>query len=109
METKDTGTINVNKQNKFKIKCYKFYSPELERNLMAHEDVDTKNCSSVSDEITGYRLFTLHQSIGSLKQEHIQERLDKFIKHFTIEGIKKEFERVEELLRSSAEARGKKK
>ena len=109
METKDIGIININKQNKFKVKCFKYYEPEIKRNLMIHEDVDTKNSSSVSDEVTGYRLFTINQNIHSLKMEQVQERMDKFIRHFTPEGIAEEFKRVEEVLKNLSETKTKKK
>ena len=95
METKEIGIIDLNKQGKIKVKCYKFFSPELERNLMIHEDIDAKKHSSVSDEITGYRLFSIPENIHSLKFEYVQEKLNKFIRHFTLEEIKKEFKKAE--------------
>ena len=97
MELKDTGIITVNKNQKQKIKCHKFYSKDIDRNLIIHEDIENKNYSSVSDSVTGYRLFTLNQQVKSVKPEMIKERLDKFIKHFTLDGIQEEFKRIENL------------
>lgn len=97
MDLKETGTITVDKNQKQNIKCYKFYSKDIERNLMLHEDVENKNYSSVSDVLTGYRLFVLNQKASTVKPETIEERLDRFIKHFTPEGISEEFKRIENL------------
>lgn len=97
MEIKDNGNITVDKLQKQKIKCHKFFCKEINRNLMLHEDIENKNYSSVSDEITGFRLFSLPQKVSQVKPEHIKDRMEKFIKHFTKEGIEKEFDRIENL------------
>lgn len=97
MDLKETGTITVDKNQKQKIKCYRFYSENIDRTLILHEDVENKNYSSVSDDITGYRLFVLNQKASTVKPELIEERLNKFIKHFTLDSIREEFKRIENL------------
>lgn len=96
METKDIGTVTLDKGTK-KVKCFKFYNKEIERTLMVHADVDKPIHVSVSDEKTGFRLFGLDVSIDKVKMEQIEERLDTFIKHFTIPLIDAEFKRIENL------------
>lgn len=98
MDFTDNGIIILEKGIKKKIKCKKFYCKPIERFLMVHEDVDNKNLTNVSDFITGYRLFSLNTKCSQIKSEQIKERLAQFIKHFTTDGIAKEFKRVEKLL-----------
>ena len=97
METNDKGNIAINKGNKKQVKCYKFNCSYLNRELMIHEDIDTKDCTSVSDSITGFRLFKLHKKFPSVQLSDITEKLNKFIRHYTIEGIAEEFRRIEDL------------
>lgn len=97
METKDKGIIEIEKGKKKPVKCHKFKCNHIDRELMIHEDVDDKNKVSVSDCITGYRLFELPQKISSIKSSDIIEELKKFIKHYTKEGIAEEFKRIETL------------
>lgn len=98
MEYKETAQITVEKGNKKKVKCYKFQCKPIHRELMVHEDIDNKNQTSVSDVITGYRLFTLPIKSTSIKPDDIKVRLKEFVRHFTKEGIAAEFKRIEEKL-----------
>lgn len=98
MNFKDNATVTIEKGNKKKIKCYKFFCKPIQRELMVHEDLSDKNQTSVSDVITGYRLFALEIKNDKIRPEHIKERLKEFVRHFTKEGIKAEFERIENLL-----------
>lgn len=98
MEFKDTATVTIEKGNKKKVKCHKFQCKPIKRQLMVHEDIDNKNQTSVSDVITGYRLFALPIKSTSVKPDDIKEKLKEFVRHFTKEGIKLEFERIENLL-----------
>lgn len=100
MEYKDTATITVEKGNKKKVKCYKFQCKPIQRELMVHEDIDFKNHTSVSDVITGYRLFSLPIKSNLIKPDDIKGRLKEFVRHFTKEGIRAEFQRIEELISS---------
>lgn len=94
MDTKDVGTIQLDKGTK-KIECHKFKSKELGRTLMIHIDVDNKNHVSVSDEKTGFRMYGIPTPITKLKMEQVEEGLDRFIKHFELPLIMEEFERLE--------------
>jgi allophanate hydrolase subunit 1 len=98
MEFKDTATVTIEKGNKKKVKCYKFKYKPIQRELMVHEDIDTKDCTSISDVITGYRLLKINMKVTLVKPDDIKNRLKEFVKHYTKEGIKAEFERIEKLL-----------
>lgn len=98
MEFNEKGLITVEKGNKKKVKCRKFFCKPIQRELMIHEDTSNKNQTSVSDVITGYRLFFLDVKSDKVKPEQITERLKEFIRHFTKEGIREEFVRIEKLL-----------
>lgn len=100
MDYKDTATVTIEKGNRKKVKCYKFQCKPIQRELMVHEDIDTKDHTSVSDVITGYRLFSLPIKSTSIKPDDVKNRLKEFVRHFTKEGIKAEFKRIEELLDS---------
>lgn len=97
METKDKGTVTIEKGNKKQVACHKFTSEELNRELMVHENVDCKNHTSVSDCRTGYRLFGLPQAVSSVKPSEIDEALKAFINRYTKEGIAEEFQRIENI------------
>ena len=98
MELKDKGTITIDRKgNKKQIKCHKFMCNPLNRELMVHRNEDNKNQVSISDCLTGYRLFNLPQKIEVIKPSEIVVELKKFIAHYTKEGIAEEFKRIEEL------------
>ena len=97
MEIKDKGSIAIEKGNKKQVKCHKFTCKSINRELMIHEDIDNKEWVSVSDTITGFRLFKLHKKITMVQPSEITEALTKFIKHFTEEGIAEEFKRIEQM------------
>lgn len=109
MELNETGTIDISKHHKLKVKCFKYYEESLKRNLIIHEDIDSKGCSSVSDEITGYKLFSMSYPISSLKEVQVQERMQKFIRHFTLEEIEKAFKRAEKEIEEKNTNKAKKK
>ena len=95
MELTDKGIIAVEKGKKKPIKCHKFKCKPINRELMVHEDIDNKNHVSVSDCITGYRLFVLPKTIKNVNSSDVVEKLKSFIQHFTKEGIAEEFKRIE--------------
>ena len=97
METKDKGNIAVEKGNMKQIKCHRFTCKPINRELMVHEDVENKEWVSVSDTVTGFRLFKLQKKISTVQPSDITEELKKFIKHYTKEGIAEEFKRIENL------------
>ena len=97
METKELGIITVDKMMKQKIKCRKFYCTDIKRTLMIHEDIENKNYTSVSDDKTGFKLFSIPQKLSLVKENQISERLAQFIKHFELPAIAEEFKRIENL------------
>lgn len=101
MDLKDNGIIEIEKGKKKTVKCHKFKCSPIKRELMVHENVDNKNHTSVSDCITGYRLFGLPRKVSDIKATDITEHLESFIKHYTIEGIAEEFKRIESLQANS--------
>ena len=105
METKDKGSIAVDKGNKKPVKCHKFKCKPINRELMVHEDIDDRNCVSVSDTITGFRLFKIQKKITEVQPSDITEKLKKFIRHFTEEGIATEFKRIESLQSQGKDAK----
>lgn len=99
MDFKDNGEIAVEKGKTKKVKCYKFQCKPIKRQLMVHEDIDKKGTISVSDVITGYRLFTLPIKAQKVTPTDIKEELKRFVIHYTVEGIAIEFQRIENLLK----------
>ena len=97
METKDKGTVIIEKGNKKQVICHRFTCKDLNRELMIHENVDYKNHTSVSDCKTGYRLFGLPQAVSSVKPSDVEEALKAFITRYTIDGIAEEFKRIENM------------
>ena len=98
MDFKDNGEVAIEKGKTKKVKCCKFTCKPIKRQLMVHEDVDKKGVVSVSDVITGYRLFALPITAQKVTPDHIKEELKKFVSHYTIEGIAMEFKRIEDFL-----------
>lgn len=98
MDFKDSGEVTIEKGKTKKVKCYKFQCKPIKRQLMVHEDIDKKGTVSVSDVITGYRLFALPVTAQKVTPDHIKEELRKFVSHYTVEGIATEFKRIEDLL-----------
>ena len=98
MDFKDNGEVTIEKGKTKKVKCYKFTCKPIKRQLMVHEDIDKKGIVSVSDVITGYRLFALPITAQKVTPNHVSEELKKFVNHYTKEGIATEFKRIEDLL-----------
>ena len=88
MEIKDTCVILLEKATQ-KTKCYKFKSSELGRDLALHEDSEDKNHSSVTDIVTGLRLFGINQKVKDVKEDTLNSNLEKFIRHYSLEMIVK--------------------
>ena len=88
MELKDTCKILLDKGNK-KVMCYKFKHRKIGRELAVHEHADYKNVSTITDVITGCRFCDILKEIRRVTKDDIKEALDNFIKHYTLEEIKK--------------------
>ena len=80
---------------KKKVKCYKFHNETLDRPLMLHKDIDNQELISLSDFSTGYRLFNVHIKENKLELKDVEERLEKYIEHFTTEGIQEEIKKLQ--------------
>lgn len=75
-----------------KVKCYTCFSEELNRELAVHADCEDKNKVSVTDVLTGLRLFGIDKPLNSIEIPLVCEELKKFIKHYTLESIHKELQ-----------------
>lgn len=104
METKDNCTILLEKMTQ-KVRCFKFKSSVLDRELALHEDTEDKHKSSITDVKTGNRLLTINNRVKDVKEVDIQNELQKFINHYSIDCIKN---RLEELDKVPMEQRIKK-
>ena len=80
-----------------KVKGYSFFNKELNRQLILHTDVDNKEYSALSDKLTGLRFFTLPHAFSKLDVSIVESELQKFIKHYTIDLIKTELKKKEEV------------
>lgn len=98
MEFKDEGNISIKKGSKKKIKCHKVFCKPLNREVMIHENTDDKKQTTVSDFITGYRMFDIPIEPIYVEPSHVKEGFKNFVKHYTIEGIEEEFKRIEKLI-----------
>ena len=96
MKLEDTCKITLEKGKTQKVKCYKFFQTNIERELAVHPNIDHKGITNITDVITGYCVCKIQEDISKVKPEQITEALDKFVKHFTLEEIKAEFKRIEE-------------
>ena len=97
-ELKKTFTANLGNRGLKKVKGAPYYSKELNRHLFIHPDIENEKHTSVSDEITGYRLFYFTEKHDKIKEEQVETRINEFIKHYTIPAIQEEFQRVEQLI-----------
>ena len=95
MDTKDNCKVLLTNNKLQKVKCYKFFHKELGRELAVHEDVENKNITSISDVLTGLRFKQIHKEVKKVTEAEVEETLNKFIKHYTIEDIKKKFKEIE--------------
>lgn len=97
MEYTEESFIVVDKTKKKKVICHKIKCKPIKRELIIHADIDNKNITNVSDLITGYKLISIPIEPSKIQLQDIKENLEKFISHFTVEGITEEFKRIEEL------------
>lgn len=95
MDFKEDGTITIDKVKKKKVKCYKFHCKPLDRFLMVHEDLENKEHTTISDFSTGYKLFKVQTKPNKITPEELKDKLEKYINHFTVEGIQEEINRLQ--------------
>ena len=96
MDFKEDGIVTVDKIKKKKIKCYKFHCKALNRYLMLHVDLENNEHTALSDFSTGYRLFKLQTKPDKLTPDEVKDKLEKYINHFTVEGIEEEIKKLQE-------------
>ena len=97
MDFKEDGTVTVDKVKKKKVKCYRFHCKPLDRYLMLHVDLDNNEHTALSDFSTGYRLFKLQTKQDKITPDEVKDKLEKYISHFTPEGIKEEINRLKNI------------
>ena len=97
IEYKEDGIITIDKTKKKKVKCFNYHYKPLNRKLIIHSDIDNKGITNLSDAITGYKLFSIPIQSDKIKLNDIEEKLEKYVAHFTVEGIAEEFTRIEKL------------
>ena len=95
---KETFSVNLGGNKTKKVKGASYTSEELNRELFIHADIENEKHTSVSDKITGYRLFNFSEKHDKIREEQIKERIDQFIRHYSLPCIQEEFQRVENLL-----------
>ena len=88
LKLKDICKLTLDKGTK-KVMCYKFKHRQIGRELAVHEHVDYKNFSTITDVVTGMRLCDIKKEISKVTKEDIKEALEKLIKHYTLEEVKK--------------------
>lgn len=96
MDFKDDGILTIDKIKKKKIKGYKFQYKPLRRYLIVHPDLESPDNTVLSDFSTGYRLFKLQIKPDKATLEQIKDKLEKYINHFSIEGIQEEIKTLQE-------------
>lgn len=95
MELNKIFIASIEKGGKKKVKYSSFIHPVLNREFAIHIDIDNPNHTSISDIITGYRLFGFPVKLESVNENQISQRFESYIKHYTVELINKEFEKIE--------------
>lgn len=97
VDTKDTCKVILDKGTQ-KVKCFKFKVKDLnKRELAVHQDVDHKMFSTITDIASGLRLCGIQKEISKVTEKEINEALDTFVKHFTLEEVMKRFKELDEI------------
>lgn len=96
MDLKDNCKLLLDKATQ-KVKCCKFHSKDLNRELAVHEDISDKNKTSVTDIVTGCRLFVISTKVKDVKESDIKDNMQKFISHYTLDSIKAKFEELDKI------------
>jgi hypothetical protein len=102
METTETCKILLEKGNTQKVKCYKFFQTDFNRELAVHEHADHKSLSSISDVATGMRLCGINKEISKVTADDIDNAVNAFIRHFSMDGILHRFEELDNNLVATA-------
>ena len=95
MEFKETCKILLDKGNTQKVKCYKFFQTDFQRELALHQSVDNKGKVNITDTKTGLRLCSILKELNKVTEKDIDESISNFIRHYTLEEIIKEFKKLD--------------
>ena len=96
MELTDNCKILLDKGNTQKVRCYKFFQTDFNRELAVHEHSDYKTLSAITDINSGMKLCTIQKDIKKITPADIDEAMNSFIKHFTLDGILTRFKELDE-------------
>ena len=102
METTENCKVLLEKGTIQKVKCYKFFQTDFNRELAVHEHVDHKTLSTITDVVTGMRLCGINKEIKKVTPEDINQAIETFTKHFTLDGILHRFEELDKNLVSTS-------
>lgn len=97
MELKQSCKVLLDNNKLQKVSCMLFDEEQMQRQLALHEDIDCKGKSSLTDVKTGLRLLGISKEATKVKPEDIEEAIDTFIKHFTIEEIQNKFSELDKV------------
>lgn len=95
MEITETCKILLEKGNTQKVKCYKFYQTDFNRELAVHEHADYKTSSAITDIKTGLKLCSIQKEISKVTPADIDSAVNTFIRHFTLDGILTRFQELD--------------
>ena len=98
MELKDICKVILDKGSK-KVMCYKFKHRQIGREIAVHEHTEYKNFTTITDFATGCRLCDIRKEVKHVTKDDIKEALDKLIKHYTLEEVKRSCKIKEEQLK----------
>ena len=98
METTETCKILLDKGVTQKVKCYKFFQTDIGRELAVHEHADHKSLTSITDTITGMRLCGINKEVKKVTVEDINQAINTFIRHFSLDGISVRFQELDKNL-----------
>lgn len=97
IDLKDTCKLTLDKGSQ-RTKCFKFKVKELNnRELAAHQHVDYKGFSSITDVASGLKLCTVQKDISKITQDDIKEAVNTFIRHYTLEEVLKRLKELDEI------------
>ena len=91
-------------KNKKKIKCYKVFGTDLGRYIAIHPNVDHKDKkTSITDVETGLKIADIEKPIDKVQIEEVNESINNFIKHYTLEAIQARIEEYNEKIKEVQE------
>ena len=97
MKLENTCEILLDKgKNKKKIKCYRVFSTDLNREIAIHPNIDHKEKrTSITDVGTGLKISDIEKPFNEVKTEEIDNSINNFIRHYTMEIIQARIEEIQ--------------